>query len=101
MNPELSPKWWQFWIKQAKPVPVEPQRVTVMEDESWYPDLEQQGSPWADQRARFLKQRNEGGITMGQYHSAVDISRLAEADMITLREAEVRFKRLFPLKELD
>ncbi len=96
-------KWYRRWRERRRNPKgtIGPQRVTEMSEESWYPDLERSGSPWADQRARFLKERNEGRMTMGQYHSAVDISRLAEADMITLGEAEVRFKRLFPLKELD
>ena len=96
-------KWYRRWRERRRNPKgtIGPQRVTEMTE--WLAAVTDRvsGSPWADQRARFLKERNEGRMTMGQYHSAVDISRLAEADMITLGEAEVRFKRLFPLKELD
>ncbi len=95
-------KWYRRWRERRRNPKgtIGSQRVTEMSEESWYPDLEQQGSPWADQRARFLKQRNEGRITMGQYHSAMDISRLTEAEIITQQQAVVRFQGLFPLKEL-
>ena len=115
MNPELSRKWWQFWIRKPKPKPSDvqvPNFLGVL-DRMWeqvYRDTptetpflsldDLQEDPYAEQRRRFLKQQKEGHISMRQYHACVQISRLTEDGMISKQEAVDRYSELFPLKEL-
>ena len=102
--PELSGKWWRRYRAPTKEATERKIADLYRDSPTETPFLNMidpmRADPYGEQRAGFLKQRNEGRITMGQYHSAMDISRLAEAQMITQQQAVVRFQRLFPLKEL-